>query len=200
MTVFVALVIVIALLFCSEWVAMTTASTCGLTVTPLRVSALLPMLVALLLATIVATRDAGAPIRAAAFATSAVAAQTDMQTGYVFDRVLLLDGVALVVLTVFVGDLRTAIAGAIVGAGLLLIPWIVTHGRGIGLGDVKLAGVLGFALAVPAVFSALWFAAVSGGFAALLLLVSRRASRKSELRFAPFLALGFGFAAVSAWH
>jgi leader peptidase (prepilin peptidase) / N-methyltransferase len=122
-----------------------------------------------------------------------------VQTGYVFDRVLGLNVVALAIVIVFFGDLRNAAIGALAGGGLLLLPWLATRGRGLGLGDVKLAAMLGFALGVPETFTALWFTAISGGLWAAVLLVGRRAGRRSEVRFAPFLALGLGYVSVGGW-
>ena len=72
--------------------------------------------------------------------------------------------------------------------GVFLIALI---GRGkLGAGDVKLAGVIGLMLGFPAAISALVIGILLGGAAAMLLLITRRAGRKSSLAYAPYLALG----------
>lgn len=74
----------------------------------------------------------------------------------------------------------------------LALVWLLTLGRGMGLGDAKLAwGIgwfLGFGGAVSAVIFSFWIAFIPS----LLLLFwrSKRFTMKSEIPFAPFLVLG----------
>ena len=79
---------------------------------------------------------------------------------------------------------------AALGASLfLLVPALIRPGA-LGLGDVKLALLLGAALGrgvIPALTVGLLAA---GGFAALLLLFQGRAALKSTMPLGPFLALG----------
>jgi leader peptidase (prepilin peptidase) / N-methyltransferase len=71
--------------------------------------------------------------------------------------------------------------------------WLLTAGRGMGFGDVKLAPVLGATLgwvgiwpAIVALFAAFLLGAVVG----LGLMAARRAGRRSALPFGPFLLVG----------
>ena len=91
----------------------------------------------------------------------------------------------------FVGLVRMA-----VGAGILFIFYFVLaiiSPRGMGMGDVKLAGVLGLflgslgwgQLAVGA-----GAAFVLGGLFSVILLVTKRAGRKSGIPFGPWMLLG----------
>ena len=76
---------------------------------------------------------------------------------------------------------------ALLGVGLL-IAWI---GRGgFGLGDVKYLGVLGLALGWQRGVATLVLAVLLGGFYALWLLVTHRATAKDAFAFGPFIALG----------
>ena len=59
-----------------------------------------------------------------------------------------------------------------------------------GFGDVKLAGVIGLMLGYPFVVPALMVGIILGGLAALALLITRKAERKSYIAYAPYLALG----------
>lgn len=87
--------------------------------------------------------------------------------------------------------LRAAIGGAILAA-VYFVLWVIKPG-GMGLGDVKLAGVLGAGLAWLG-----WGALAIGGFAAFVLggvfgiglIVLRRAGRKSRVPFGPWMVLG----------
>ena len=105
--------------------------------------------------------------------------------------------VLLLVPTVVTGQwgalLRAVLAGLVLFVGYLVLALVSPGGAGLGLGDVKLAGVLGLLLgwlgwspaivSVPAAF-------LVGGVIALLLLVTRRASRKSHIAFGPSMILG----------
>lgn len=71
--------------------------------------------------------------------------------------------------------------------------WLVTGGRGMGFGDVKLAPVLGATLgwvSVSAAVVALVAAFALGALVGVGLMVARRAGRRSALPFGPFLLLG----------
>lgn len=87
---------------------------------------------------------------------------------------------------------------ALGGAGLWLLViggiWLATGGRGMGLGDVKLAPLLGLVLGwigwgpASVGLAAAWLV---GGVTAVVLLVAGRAGRRQELPFGPFLLIGF---------
>ena len=121
---------------------------------------------------------------------AAAAAATDIQTGYVFDRVLLAGSAAIAAISIASGSEYGSLGGgAVEGAGLLL-PYLASRRGGMGFGDVKLGAVLGLGLGMPSAAVALWVALVSGGLVAAAALCLRHARRDSELRFAPFLAMG----------
>ncbi len=87
------------------------------------------------------------------------------------------------------GELERLIAGACAG-GFLLIAALL-YPRGMGMGDVKLAGFIGLCLgrAVgPAMFIALIAGVVAG--AVLAARHGTRAARKTAIPFGPFLAFG----------
>jgi leader peptidase (prepilin peptidase)/N-methyltransferase len=91
------------------------------------------------------------------------------------------------------GEPTRLIAGVIAG-GLLLIA-ALAYPKGMGMGDVKLAGVMGLCLGTavaPAMFVALLAGVLVGA-----VLLARGASRKTAIPFGPFLALG-GLVAIFA--
>ena len=75
--------------------------------------------------------------------------------------------------------LTEATVGAIACAGVLLLAAILTRG-GIGGGDVKLMAVLGGALGWRAAFATLALSQLVGGAIAFILLMTRRAGRRSR--------------------
>jgi leader peptidase (prepilin peptidase)/N-methyltransferase len=116
---------------------------------------------------------------------------TDLERRIIPNRILLAGAllcVAIAVPTDPEGMLERTIAAAAAG-GLLLLA-ALAYPKGMGLGDVKLAAVMGLFLGrsvAPAIFVALLAGAVVG-----LALIARHGSagRKMAIPFGPFLALG----------
>ena len=82
-----------------------------------------------------------------------------------------------------------ALIGGAIGFGVFTLLALIGRGA-MGLGDVKLAGVIGLMTGYPLVVAALALGIVLGGVAAIALLVTRRAGRKGTMAYAPYLALG----------
>lgn len=83
-----------------------------------------------------------------------------------------------------------ALCGAAIWLAVIGGLWLVTGGRGMGLGDVKLAPVLGATLGWLGVGSAvvgLLVAFILGTLVGLLLMARHRAQRRSRIAFGPFL-------------
>jgi leader peptidase (prepilin peptidase)/N-methyltransferase len=96
---------------------------------------------------------------------------------------------------------RSELAGAaLAGVGALLAFGVLSFALrgGVGMGDVKLAGMLGFVLG-SAVVPALVLGILAGGVASIALLATGRASWKSAIAYGPYLALG-GAIAILATH
>ena len=130
------------------------------------------------------------PPALAAAAGTLIAAVADARTGYIPNVVP--RATALVALTAAAchGTVLAACGGALAVGGSLLALHLLTRGRGLGLGDVKLGaaigagfGPVGGALALSAAFAA-------GGVVGAWLLATRRARRGDALPFGPFLAAG----------
>ena len=79
--------------------------------------------------------------------------------------------------------------GAMAGSGLLGLIYIVSRG-GMGLGDVKFAGVLGVWTGFPGILVNLYLAFFLGGAVALVLCATHKADRKTRLPFGPCLCAG----------
>lgn len=92
---------------------------------------------------------------------------------------------------------RAIASGAAAFLAFLLLAIIAP--RGMGMGDVKLAALLGMGLGYPAedgleaaarVFVGFFLAFVMGAAVGVVLLVARRAGAKTQVPFGPFLAAG----------
>lgn len=88
-----------------------------------------------------------------------------------------------------------ALGGAAVGFGFLLLLALLVRG-GMGMGDVKLAGVIGLFLGIVWIPMGLMIAFLLGGLVGALLLLTRIKGRKDEVPFGPYLALGAVITAI----
>lgn len=79
--------------------------------------------------------------------------------------------------------------GLIVMSPLLLV-FLITKGRGMGFGDVKLAFVIGMMLGLISGFLALYIGFIIGGIVGSILLLTKKVNRKTKIAFGPFLILG----------
>jgi leader peptidase (prepilin peptidase) / N-methyltransferase len=89
--------------------------------------------------------------------------------------------------------LSGALVGAAIWLGVIGGLWLLTSGRGMGFGDVKLAPVLGVTLGWVGVWAAavgLLVAFAAGAIVGLGLMAARRAGRRSAIPFGPFLLVG----------
>lgn len=81
------------------------------------------------------------------------------------------------------------IAGLIVMLPILLL-YLITRGRGMGFGDVKLAFNMGFFLGIKGGFVAIYLGFILGAFFGILLLLMKKKKMKSKIAFGPFLVIG----------
>ncbi|MFN8490667.1 MAG: A24 family peptidase [Caldilineaceae bacterium] len=96
----------------------------------------------------------------------------------------------------------SAVGGALTGFGLFLLLALIRPG-GIGMGDVKLAGVIGLATGFHGVIGAIMICMFTGGLAAAFVLLKQPKQRGQTMAYAPYLVIGAWAAlyyGVSVWH
>ena len=86
-------------------------------------------------------------------------------------------------------SLLSALLGGAIGLGLFLLVALIGRGK-MGMGDVKLAGLIGLVTGYPDVLSALFIGILLGGLGGIALLITRRAGLKSFMAYAPYLSIG----------
>jgi leader peptidase (prepilin peptidase) / N-methyltransferase len=123
--------------------------------------------------------------------TLVAAAETDLEHRIIPNRLMATSGIAAVVLWAIVDPGRlpeNLIAGA--GAGCFLLAAAVAYPAGMGMGDVKLAGVMGLFLGAS-VAPAMFVGFLAGAVVGIAIVVIRGVSaRKQGVPFGPFLAFG----------
>ena len=80
---------------------------------------------------------------------------------------------------------------ALAAFSFFLILFLITKGKGMGFGDVKLSFLLGLILGFPKIIFALYLAFLTGAFVGIILIIWRKKrSLKDAIPFGPFLIAG----------
>jgi leader peptidase (prepilin peptidase) / N-methyltransferase len=133
-----------------------------------------------------------------------IVTRTDFEHRLIPDRIVL-PGVLVVLVARTLDDPSIEWVLSALGAGVALFLVVFAYPKGMGLGDVKLAALLGAGLGVSVVVA--FFIGFLAAFvpAAVLLVRHGRAARKRAIPLGPFLALGgvvalFAGAAIIDWY
>lgn len=87
-------------------------------------------------------------------------------------------------------NLINSLFGLIISSGIFLIIIIVSKG-GLGGGDMKLIGVLGFALGIKKILLNIVLSFIFGGIISGILLLLKIKGRKDRIAFGPFISIAF---------
>lgn len=125
----------------------------------------------------------------------------DLRTFYIPDY-LIYTGIGLSVLLILLQyimegqSLYPHLIGALIGGGFFLIILLVSRGKWMGTGDIKLGLMLGILLGHPQILIALFSSFSIGGIVGLYLLAAKLKSRKDEVPLGPFLITGYFIAVI----
>ncbi len=97
-----------------------------------------------------------------------------------------------VIVLFFLHSLLTAnywpLVAAFSASLFLWLIWALTRGQGMGLGDVKLAFLMGLSLGFPKIIVAFYLAFLTGAVIGVILILVKRARFGQKIAFGPFLA------------
>lgn len=79
---------------------------------------------------------------------------------------------------------------SIVVASPILFLYLITKGKGMGFGDVKLSLIIGFLLGIKGGLSALYIAFIIGACVGICFLLLKKKKMKSKIAFGPFIVSG----------
>jgi prepilin signal peptidase PulO-like enzyme (type II secretory pathway) len=136
----------------------------------------------------------GATLWVAVFEALLAMSVIDIRMGIIPDEINIFLAVVGVLLTIVPGWQGSAVFGALIGAAVagiffaLLIA--ITRGKGMGMGDLKLAIPLGLMFGWPGIVFMLAFSFIIGAVVGVFAIARGKSSMKSSLPFGPFLALG----------
>ena len=116
----------------------------------------------------------------------------------VYDSVTIPAALIALVLNVLTGSpLSGLLLAALIGGGFFLLQWLVSRGKWIGGGDVRIGAMMGAMLGLQGVLAALLIAYVVGAIVAVILLANKKTSWSSQMAFGTFLS--FATVVVLLW-
>ncbi|HEY5221338.1 MAG TPA: prepilin peptidase [Candidatus Paceibacterota bacterium] len=130
----------------------------------------------------------------AAFEALLVMAVIDIRLGIIPDEINIFLGVIGILLAIAPGWEGGAVLGKVIGAAVAAVFFAiliaVTRGKGMGMGDLKLAIPLGLIFGWPDIIFILACSFIIGAIVGVFAIARGKSSMKSTLPFGPFLALG----------
>lgn len=90
----------------------------------------------------------------------------------------------------FIGSPRESLLGAAVAVSFFGLQYLVSQGRWIGSGDLRIGAFMGLLLGWPMTFLALLLSYILGSLVSLFLLALKKATAKTRVPLGPFLVLG----------
>jgi prepilin signal peptidase PulO-like enzyme (type II secretory pathway) len=106
-----------------------------------------------------------------------------------FEHQLIPDELVFIGIAVLMPSLTNLLAG-LLAANLLLFLNLITKGKGMGLGDVKLAILLGAIVGLSSLFNWLFMSFLVGAMVGIILMLAGIAKLKQKIAFGPFLIIG----------
>lgn len=87
------------------------------------------------------------------------------------------------------------VLAAVIGGAFFLVIVLISRGKWMGMGDVKIGFLMGLILGTSNLLAALFLAFLSGAVISIILLIIKKKTLKSEIPFGPFL-VGATFIAI----
>ena len=121
-------------------------------------------------------------------------AMIDLNHQLILNKIVYPVSIIALIVNLFVPDIFSVhnflfgLLGAAVGFLILFLPAIIIR-KGMGWGDVKMAGMIGLMVEFPNVIVAVFGGIILGGLVAIILLASRQKTRKEGIPFGPYLSL-----------
>lgn len=116
---------------------------------------------------------------------------TDIKEQIVPDSMIIVGSLCVLFLRFHLGQgFISGFLSGTVASMLFFLLWLVTRGRGLGFGDVKLVFYLGFLTGFPGVVISLYAAFLTGAFTGVILILTGAKTLKSKVAFGPFLIFG----------
>lgn len=115
---------------------------------------------------------------------------TDVLYQIIWPEIVWLGAILGFVFNFLIGqDIFSMVIGFVVGGGFFLLQYLISGGKWIGGGDIRLGAMMGVWLGWPVVILAIFIAYITGAIFALVLLAIKKKTLSAKIAFGPFLAL-----------
>ncbi|MDP3964763.1 MAG: prepilin peptidase [bacterium] len=130
----------------------------------------------------------------------------DLKHYLILDRVMLPAAIVAFFGSLLIGlSIWNILLGAVIGGGFFMLQFLLSGGKWIGGGDIRLGAVMGLMLGWQGVLVALFISYLVGSITGVILIFSGRKSWQSRLPFGVFLTLATFIAlvwgdAIASWY
>ncbi|QSX04837.1 prepilin peptidase [Sedimentibacter sp. zth1] len=90
---------------------------------------------------------------------------------------------------VYKSILLLSFLGLLVGSGCFLLAYALMRGS-VGMGDIKLIGVVGFYVGIRKIFSCMLLSLIISSIVLIVMIIMKKIKSKDSVPFAPFIAVG----------
>ena len=90
----------------------------------------------------------------------------------------------------FIGDPIDSIVGGVIGTSFFALQYLISRGRAIGAGDMRIGAFMGLMLGWHLTIVALVISYIFGSIISLSLLATKKATGKTAIPLGPFLVFG----------
>ncbi|MDD5435677.1 MAG: prepilin peptidase [Nitrospira sp.] len=123
-----------------------------------------------------------------------VLAVIDLNHKLILNKIVYPAAVIAIIINIFLPEFGVknflyGLLGGAIGFTILFIPALI-YSKGMGWGDVKMAGLIGLMTGFPRSIAAIFSGIILGGLVSILLLALKKKRLKEGIPFGPFLALG----------
>jgi len=123
-----------------------------------------------------------------------VLALIDLKHHLILNKIVYPVAIVAIIINIFLPEFGLhsflfGLLGGVAGFLILFLPALI-YQKGMGWGDVKMAGLIGLMTGFPNAVVAVFGGIILGGLAAIALLIFKKRTRKEGIPFGPFLALG----------
>jgi prepilin signal peptidase PulO-like enzyme (type II secretory pathway) len=114
----------------------------------------------------------------------------DLRWYYILDKVTIPSFIVIAGLNLYLGlDWQNMLISVIIGGSFFLLQFVVSDGKWIGGGDIRLGALMGAALGWPQILTALFIAYILGSAVGLSLIAGGKKQWGSKVPFGTFLSV-----------
>ena len=109
--------------------------------------------------------------------------------------VVMIPGILLaLIFSIYLGNVETALLGSAIGILFFGLQWIISKGKWLGSGDIRIGAFMGLILGWEMTLVAIMISYLLGSIYSIYLLATKQASKKTAIPLGPFLSLGTAIA------